>query len=74
MTEDEKRQRWASAWQRADQALRKIEAAAAAGIDTQTAVAQLMPAFAIARAAAPHTTTSGLVEFRRLVDGAHRRG
>ena len=43
----------------------------AAAIDTQRAVLQLMPAFRLLREAEPHTTTSGLIEMRRLLDRKH---
>lgn len=64
VTEDAKR--WAETWERASRALAGVEEAAA--IDTQTAVQQLMPVFRLAREALPQTTTSGLVEMRRLLD------
>jgi hypothetical protein len=58
--------RWAETWTRAARALAALEAASA--VDTQVAVQQLMPVFRLAREALPHTTTSGLVEMRRLLD------
>jgi hypothetical protein len=60
--------RWAMTWRRAAAAMAALDAT---GIDTREAVAQLMPAFALARQALPATTWSGLVEMRRLLDRRH---
>lgn len=58
--------RWAQTWDRAARAIAALHEAAA--VDTQVAVQQLMPVFHLAREALPHTTSSGLVEMRRLLD------
>ena len=67
MSDDAKR--WAQTWARAARALAALDDAAV--VDTQTAVQQLMPVFRLLREALPHTTTSGLVEMRRLLDRKH---
>ena len=61
--------RWAETWKRAAKAIAEVEARRS--IDTQSAVLQLMPAFRLAREAEPQTSTSGLVELRRILDKHH---
>jgi hypothetical protein len=61
--------RWAETWARARRAVAEVNADSV--IDTQRAVLQLMPVFRLAREALPHTTTSGLVAMRRLLDRTH---
>jgi hypothetical protein len=62
--------RWADTWARAGRAIAEVNARNP--IDRQQAVLQLMPVFRLAREALPHTTTSGLIEMRRLLDRRHR--
>jgi hypothetical protein len=62
---------WAATWQRAAVAMTEVERREALLIDSRVALEQLRPAFALARRSEPTTTTSGLVEMRRLLDKAH---
>ena len=63
--------RWAETWRRASVALARIEREEAAELDVGEVLEQLRPAFTLARRAEPVTSTSGLVEMRRLLDRRH---